>query len=397
MRSQDLQRSRRLRRFGRLVLIGGTIALSAGSFAAPVVHAATGLTVTTAFPGVVVKPGATASFALKFAVDTAKNVELSATGAPTGWRTTFRGGGNEISGVFVDPKSPPDVTLDVVVPADAQQATSTINVRASSGGVTDSLPITVKVATEAGGEATLTAQFPEVKGSSTDTFTFSLTLKNDTAGDLTFALGTQGPDGWTVTAKPSGQENATSVPVTAGSTSTITVNATAPQNVAAGTYPITVSANGGNQNLTADLKINVVGSYKVSLSTPNQNLNVRATAGTATPVQFVVSNDGTAPITNVKLSASTPTNWTLENFNPATIPSIDAGKTATVTGTLTPSGDAIAGDYNVTVTATAAEGSGNTTIRTTVETSQLFGIIGIALIVVVLLGLYWVFRTYGRR
>ncbi len=36
-------------------------------------------------------------------------------------------------------------------------------------------------------------------------------------------------------------------------------------------------------------------------------------------------------------------------------------------------------------------------IRTTVQTSPLWGFIGLALIVLVIVGLGWVFRRYGRR
>ena len=37
------------------------------------------------------------------------------------------------------------------------------------------------------------------------------------------------------------------------------------------------------------------------------------------------------------------------------------------------------------------------TIRVTVETSLLWGIVGVALIILVIVGLGYVFRRYGRR
>ena len=39
----------------------------------------------------------------------------------------------------------------------------------------------------------------------------------------------------------------------------------------------------------------------------------------------------------------------------------------------------------------------DTTIRVRVETPQFWWIVGVVLIVAVFAGLYWVFRTYGRR
>jgi uncharacterized membrane protein len=75
----------------------------------------------------------------------------------------------------------------------------------------------------------------------------------------------------------------------------------------------------------------------------------------------------------------------------------------TVNATITPTGDAVTGDYQVTLTATAP-GENGTTAATddlamtfTVETSPLWLLAGFALIVVILVALFYVFRTYGRR
>jgi len=63
-----------------------------------------------------------------------------------------------------------------------------------------------------------------------------------------------------------------------------------------------------------------------------------------------------------------------------------------------PSGDAIAGDYSITVTATGDQSTRDTMeIRYTVETNLLWGVIGVALIVAVAGGVWWVFQRYGRR
>ena len=46
---------------------------------------------------------------------------------------------------------------------------------------------------------------------------------------------------------------------------------------------------------------------------------------------------------------------------------------------------------------TAGTATANVDIRTTVQTSPLWGFIGLALIVIVIVGLGWVFRRFGRR
>jgi uncharacterized membrane protein len=73
------------------------------------------------------------------------------------------------------------------------------------------------------------------------------------------------------------------------------------------------------------------------------------------------------------------------------------GTPVNVNAKITPSSDAIAGDYELTMTAKGTESSDDVTIRVRVETPQLWWIVGVVLIVLVFAGLYWVFRTYGRR
>ena len=64
---------------------------------------------------------------------------------------------------------------------------------------------------------------------------------------------------------------------------------------------------------------------------------------------------------------------------------------------MTPSSEAIAGDYVTTFKATAPVANASADVRVTIETSLLWGVVGIGLIVLVLLGLWWTFRRYGRR
>jgi len=76
---------------------------------------------------------------------------------------------------------------------------------------------------------------------------------------------------------------------------------------------------------------------------------------------------------------------------------VPAKQSVNVVAHLTPSGEAIAGDYVTTFTATAPVATATTDIRITIETSLLWGIVGIGLIAIVLVGLLWTFRRFGRR
>ncbi|HEU0245211.1 MAG TPA: NEW3 domain-containing protein [Candidatus Limnocylindrales bacterium] len=379
----------------RVALVIGLIAAVAGPLA-PLTAAAGGVSVTTPFPAVVAEPGSTASFKLAIAVTSARNVALKVDGAPSGWTARFRGGGLTIDGAYVTPGTPPDVTLDVEIPEGTAAGTTSLRVVATGGGGTDTLPLTVRVADAAAGDVTLTSDFPELKGTTDTSFTFNVTLKNDTATETTFNMSVTGPDGWTVDAKPSGQAQATTITVKPGSTGTITVTAKAAADTQAGTYPVTLTTSGGGKDASLDLAATITGTYTLTLSTPDNVLSTTANAGSESDLAMALANTGSAPVTAVALSASAPTDWKVE-FAPANLDSVPPGDPTPLTAKITPSSNAIAGDYEITISAKGAEASDDVVIRVRVETPQLWWIVGVALILAVFAGLYWVFRTYGRR
>jgi uncharacterized membrane protein len=380
---------------GRLALVLGLVATVAGP-AAPLVGAVEGLTVTTPFPAVVVEAGDTASFRLSVDVTVARRVDLRATGVPSGWTARLRGGGLVVDGAFVDPDDPPEITLDVEVPDEAPPGASTITVEATSGPLTERLGLTIRVAETVAGSVSLASDFPELRGPSDTTFTFTVTLSNDTAAEAAFAMDAIGPAGWTVSARPAGQAQATSTTVAAGGTGSITVTAEAPTGVAAGAFPIAVTVSGGGETASLDLQVVITGTYTLIVSTPDQVLSTTANAGSTRTFQLTITNTGSAPVTAITPSASTPSSWEV-TFDPESIVSIEPGATETVSAQITPTSDAIAGDYDVTMTASGAEASDSVTIRVRVETPQFWWIVGVVLIGATFAGLYWVFRTYGRR
>ena len=365
---------------------------------APAVSADDGLEVTTPYPAVAVAPGTNVSFDLKVSSTRAANVALELTGVPQAWSASLLGGGFVVDGVAVTPGTDGEVRLDVDVPADEPAGTTTLRLTARGGGAQDVLPIAIRVNAEAAGDITLTTSTPTLTGASDATFTFDLQYQNDTAQDLTVSVAASGPPEWDVKATLTGEEQAASTVVEAGATQNITVTANAPEDIAAGPYPIKVEARAGDRTATADLGIEVTGSYSMTLSTPNDLLSASGSAGAPTTQAFEITNTGTGPLTEVSLTATPPTQWTVTT-EPEVAPIIPPGETATITATITPSGEAVAGDYVVTFNAKAAESGAEESaqVRFTVETSPLWALVGLALIVLILAGLFYVFRTYGRR
>ncbi len=382
----------------RAALLLSTLGLVAGPLAPLAAAAAGDLSVTTPFPSVVVEPGNSATFKLNLLSQSAGEVKLQVQNAPDGWTTRFNGGGLNVDSAFVEAKKAAEVDLDVDVPDTAPDGVTGLRVIATQGTDVVTLPVQVRVAAKSGGEITLTTDNPALSGPQSQTFSFNLQLKNGTGTDQTFSFDAQGADPtWTVSAKPAGESQAVSTVVKAGASTTVTATAQAPDGTNAGTYPFVVTATADGKTTEADLQIQITGSFTVNLSTPDQVLSTTANAGSLTNFTVRVTNNGTAPITNVTPSATAPTGWTV-TFDPVSVPSVAAGQNQDFTAKITPTGDAITGDYNVVMTAKAAEAtSDGTTIRVTVQTPAYWWIAGVVLIVLVFAALYWVFRTYGRR
>ena len=76
---------------------------------------------------------------------------------------------------------------------------------------------------------------------------------------------------------------------------------------------------------------------------------------------------------------------------------IAPGESAPATAHITPSGNAVAGDYQISLSATNADANEQIDVRVTVETAPIWGIVGILLVVATIGGLVLVFRRYGRR
>lgn len=375
-------------------------ALSAGllliTAVTPLGAAAATFSLTTPYPAVTVQPGNTVTFPLDVSVPAPERVGLSVSGTPTGWTANLRGGGNIVNAVFAGGTTAATVELSVTVPQDASPGSQTLTVTATADQGTRTLPIEVTVLGATGGGITLTSDFPQLSGAPSSTFSYSLTLANTGTQKQTYTMLGQGPDGWTVSVHPSGNEQALTDTVDGGATDTLSVTAEPPSTVVAGAYQVQVTVASGAQSANATLEADVTGAPSLTLSTPNQVLNAQVTAGSTGTVSLVVANTGSTVLDNVAVTAAAPTGWTT-TFAPTTIATIQPGSAATVTATLKPSSDALAGDYDVTFTASAGAASANVDIRTTVQTSPLWGFIGLALIVLVIIGLGWVFRRFGRR
>jgi uncharacterized membrane protein len=378
----------------RTGLAAGLAATSALT-AAGTVGAAT-LTLTTPYPSIVADAGSSPTFPLTLKATVGTLVNVSVTNAPDGWTTTLRGGGSIIAALFIE-KSPASFDFEVKIPAGAAAGAYLLEVLATDhNGAAATLGVGIRIPDAAAGGVKLTAQFPALKGAASATYPFSLTLSNDSSQKATFTVQGSGPPGWTVDAHWASSSQAATLDVDAGATTQVTVNVTPATDAAADTYPVTITATGGPAVASADLSVEITGNYSMTLSTPDGRLNSQVNAGSASTMTLVVHNTGSAPLDGVVMSGTPPQGWKV-TFDQPTIPTIAGGASVNVAAAITPTGDAIAGDYALTFSAKNDQANASVDIRTTVQTSSIVGIVALVAIGLVFVGLFYVFRRYGRR
>jgi uncharacterized membrane protein len=378
----------------------------------PATVLAAGVQMTTPYPSVVADPGSSAKFPVTVTTDTPQRVNLTVASAPQGWDVRLQGGGSTIAAVTTIPAgqysttaSPAPTTgnlaafqVEVSVPAGATGGAQQVVVAASAtDGTTVNLTLDINVQTTSSGDVQLTTNFPTLTGPTSTTFRFTLSLSNNTNQQITFALEHDDPAGWTVTAAPTTEANAESATVDAGGNQQLSVTAKAPSDAAAGSYDITVRATGGPQPVEQKLTVTLTGTYNMTLSTSDQRLNADVTTGGTSTMTFVVTNTGTSDLAGVSFTSTPPNDWKV-TFAPTAV-DVPAGGSANVTATIQASDKALAGDYVISVTARTQDNnaSDQVSIRATVSTSPLGYLIGIAVIVLVAIGLFFVFQRYGRR
>jgi uncharacterized membrane protein len=360
-------------------------------------HADGPLTVSTPYPEIETEAGSTVKLDIDVATTSTEAVDLALGGVPDGWKVTLRGGGFVVKAVTSTATTPAKAQLEIDVPAQAAAGTYPISVTGSDGTNTSTIGLTLDVAQEVDSGIQITADFPSLKGEPATAFSYNLTVTNNTPEQQTFTFDPTGPQGWTVTASPSAQANAQTITIDAGGNSTVKVDATPPTGTAEGKYPIDVAvaaANGASGKI--ELTAEVSGSPKLALQTADQKLNTSGTANAEKRVPMIVSNTGTAALSNVQLAGTAPTGWDV-SFDPKTLASVQPNETAQVTALIKPAKDAVAGDYTLTVRSSAGSESSNVDLRYTVQGSRTLGFIAIAVIVVAFLALAGVFVRFGRR
>ncbi|SCG82582.1 hypothetical protein DW1_0975 [Proteiniborus sp. DW1] len=369
------------------------------SFSSASVLADRGLVISTSYPGIEGKAGETIDFPLKIENNTSdtQEVELKISSIPDKWEWNLQGNGRTVNKVIVDNDSSVNVSLGVSIPSDAKEGNYKIIVQAKGASISDSLTLDISLKELTKQDSKLTAEYPDLEGTPSTNFKYRVNLTNNSSTTQSYSLEANLPRGWQATFSPaSSSEKIASISVDPNRNQGIDINIDPPDQVTAGEYTVPIVAKSAEETLKLDLKVIIKGTYDIELSTPTGKLSDTVYAGKEKGIKLAISNTGSTDLENVTLSSWEPNNWEV-TFEPKEIDVLKAGETKEVIAKIKSDSKALVGDYVVRLTARTPEDSSTQEFRITVKTSTTWGIIGILIIVGLVVGLYYIFKKYGRR
>lgn len=374
-----------------LLMIGGMLGFSPTEVAAEV-------NMYTPYTGLSTTPGESINYSVdvKNTSSSVAHVSFSLKNLPDEWTSKIRAGGHDIRQLSIDADSYQTISLDIEIPLQVEKGEYKFDLVAhGSNGVEATLPFLVEVSEEGTYSTELTIDQPNLEGHTDATFSYKFNLKNLTANEQNYSLSSEVPAGWRAQFKADGNA-VTSVSLEPGANKDIDLDLIPAETASADTYEIPIKASAGGTAAETTLEAVITGSYDIDITTPDGRLNTDITAGRSKMIELIVRNIGTATLNDVSITSSTPPNWEVE-FDESEIEVLEAGETKIIKAKVTAADDAIAGDYEASFSAKAAETSDNAVFRISVETSTLWGLIGIAIILAVFGGLFYLFKKYGRR
>ena len=188
-----------------------------------------------------------------------------------------------------------------------------------------------------------------------------------------------GPTAGRSTTQVSSESQAASALVKAGATTPVTVTAKPPAAIDAGQYPISVDVTSGIAHRPRGPRRR---DHRQLLDDADDRRRApqRATRRRArtTDLTLVVTNTGTAPITGVALSATPPSGWTVE-FDPTTVDAAaeQPGQRHRPPDAVRPTRSPATTSSTFKATAPSNLATASADIRVTIETSLLWGAVGV--------------------
>lgn len=358
------------------------------------------------YPGIVMPQGKEVNMDVTFFNKgrTDETVDVRIAQKPDGWKARIKTYRFTVTGVHVPADDKKSLTFEAVPDKDlpAGEYSFLIEAATRDGRFKLSERLRVALVGDQEGQAQdqavrLTTSYPVIRGPSNAAFEFSVEVDSRLDKEAIFDLFAQGPAGWEVNFKPAYESKyISSLRIRPNQSQSIAVEVKPAPGAAAGDYPISLRVASDDAKGEANLTVMLTGTYELEVGTPSGLLSLEAHQGKAANVSFYVKNSGTAANSNIRFMSFKPENWKVE-FNPERIDLIEPNTLKQIEMVITPADEALVGDYSVAVRIEGEKSSKTLEFRIGVKASSVWGWVGIGIIVAVILGLFGLFRTFGRR
>jgi len=360
------------------------------------------------YTGVVVKQGEDVSVDLTVSNRGRhdEDISLSLPSIPKGWKARIKTYSFGVTGVHVNSDKSKSLTLRAEPGPKVGPGTYRFVVLAQTMDhmFTSSCQVTITVKPKTGKKVSngvnIISSYPVLRGPTGAKFEFSLEIENKLDKDSIFNLTAKGPENWDINFKPAYEQKfISSVRLKADQSQTVAI-AVKPYPLAEpGKYIIHVRVSSPAAKAESTLTVILTGTYKLQVGTPNGLLSLNALRGKTANFSMYVKNTGSAILNNIKFLSFKPENWKVE-FKPERIDALAPEELKQVEVSITPSDQALVGDYSLTLRAEAGnppKADKSIELRATVRASAFWGWIGIGIILFVLAGLVYLFIRLGRR
>jgi len=349
-------------------------------------------------PGKPVSPGNSVNFklSLKNIMDIPQRFTFSFT-LPNGWRLSLKtSSGEEVSEVLLDGGKSVDLTVSITTSPETLAGAYNITVKAYSLSVSDSITLSVYVQnplTDIRFEAS--PPYVDVYAGSNARFKLKVTNFGSSKELLNLSLEglAQNLRGWF---EDSSKQEITKVYVGAGEAKEFYAIVSVPKGVKVGPQNFSVQISSPDVSKSLSLTLNVLGLYDVTVA--NQNFYTSLNVGGKGAYSLTIQNTGSQDITNLKvLTGNVPDGFTV-TVDPLLVYSLPVNGESTFTISIQTQSDVNAGNYYIDFTVVSDQTQAKQfTLRVEVLQEMSWLIYASVLLLLAVVGLFFIYRKFGRR
>ncbi len=358
------------------------------------------IVISSAFPGEMVEAGDTATFPLTIrnmgttSID--GRIRYTPFGEARAWDMRFEADGRDIHRVSIPPGGSRTVTLIVETTGDASVGEHRINVNFWDGHTRLFVMVTETREREPFA-AEIRVGIPSKTITAGTRPVFEITIENLGEFDDTYKLRVDGlPYGWYARyIVPDTGVEVTGVFIRSGEQKTLDLEVIPPHDVEIGEYKFTSKIESSIELYGEELSLNVRGI--VGMRVDFDRYRVEITAGDVASFEVSVGNHGRdVTLTNIRPEVSAPGGWRVD-ITPRTATSILPGERKVFNVDVIPPGDIVAGEYRLDMTVRSDQAEEEIEFRVVVEEGPFVAIFGIIILGLVVIGLWFMFKKFGRR